>query len=94
MKRHLTYKGFSAAVDFDAEDEIFFGRIAGIQDEVGFHAETVSDLKQAFKDAVDNYIDVCAKIGKSPEKPFSGNVMVRIDPELHRRIAKMAELSG
>jgi predicted HicB family RNase H-like nuclease len=55
------YKGYSARVEFDDEDEIFVGRIAGINDVVGFHADTVEDLKAAFHEAVDDYLATCAR---------------------------------
>ncbi len=90
----MTYKGFSARIEFDAEDEIFFGKVAGIADGVGFHAETVEDLKSAFHEAIDDYIETCAKIGKNPQKPYSGKMMFRVDPEVHAQAAKAAELSG
>ena len=67
----MSYKGYTARVEFDAEDEIFFGHLAGINDIVGFHSDTVADLKAAFHEAVDDYVETCAKIGKTPEKPFS-----------------------
>jgi len=90
----MTYKGYSARVDYDAEDEIFFGRIAGIADGVGFHGQSVGELKAAFHEAVDDYLETCRKIGKQPEKPYSGKMMFRVDPETHRRAAIAAELSG
>jgi len=90
----LHYKGYSARIEFDDEDEIFVGHIAGIRDVIGFHAETVSDLKAAFREAVDDYIETCAKIGKEPQKPYSGKVMFRINPETHRKAAIAAELAG
>ncbi|MBL8570201.1 MAG: type II toxin-antitoxin system HicB family antitoxin [Phreatobacter sp.] len=90
----MTYNGYTARVEFDADDEIFFGRIAGVRDGVGFHADTVADLKKAFHEAVDDYIETCAKIGKSPQKPYSGNLMLRIDPAVHARAALAAELAG
>ncbi|KAA5604453.1 type II toxin-antitoxin system HicB family antitoxin [Roseospira marina] len=90
----MTYKGYSARIEFDADDEIFVGHIAGIQDRVGFHADTVADLKTAFHEAVDDYLDACIKVGKAPQKPYSGKVMFRVDPEVHRRAAMAAELAG
>jgi len=90
----MSYRGYSARVDFDAEDEIFVGHIAGIRDVVGFHADTVVELKAAFHEAVDDYLDLCAKAGKDPQKPFSGNLMLRVGPEVHSRAALAAELSG
>jgi len=94
MTNVMTYKGYSARVDYDDEDGILFGRIAGIRDGVGFHADTVDDLRHAFREAVDDYLATCARIGKEPQKPYSGRVMFRISPEVHRRAALAAELSG
>ena len=89
-----SYKGYMARVEFDAEDEIFVGRLAGVNDVVGFHADTVEGLKAAFHEAVDDYLATCRKAGKSPEKPFSGRVMFRVAPETHARAALAAQLSG
>lgn len=90
----MSYKGYSARIEFDEEDEIFVGRIAGIADVVGFHAESVAELKAAFHEAVDDYVETCTKIGKEPQKPYSGKVMFRVKPETHRKAAIAAELSG
>lgn len=90
----LNHKGYSARVEFDAEDDIFFGRIAGIRDGVSFHSDTVAGLKAAFREAVDDYLDTCARIGKTPLKPYSGNLMLRVSAETHARAATAAELSG
>ncbi|MER9236181.1 type II toxin-antitoxin system HicB family antitoxin [Mesorhizobium sp. M0622] len=90
----MTYKGYSARIDYDDDDEIFFGRIAGIRDGVSFHAETVAELKAAFHEAVDDYVETCAKIGKSPQKPYSGNLMLRVDPSVHSKVALAAEVAG
>jgi len=61
---------------------------------ISFHADGVADLKAAFHEAVDDYVETCAKIGKEPQKPFSGKVMFRINPETHKKAAIAAELSG
>lgn len=90
----MNYKGFQARIEYDESDEILVGRIAGIQDVIGFHGDSVAALKAAFHEAVDDYIETCAKIGKIPQKPHSGKVMFRIDPEIHRKAAIAAELSG
>lgn len=90
----MSYKGFAARIDYDDDDGVFFGRAVGISDGSGFHADSVSDLRKAFRDAVDDYLETCAKVGKTPQKPYSGNVMLRIDPELHARAALAAELAG
>jgi predicted HicB family RNase H-like nuclease len=70
MNKMLAYKGFVARVEFSAEDSAFIGRIAGINDIIGFHAESVPELTSAFHEAVDDSIETCARIGKAPEKAF------------------------
>lgn len=90
----MTYNAYSARVDYDDGNGIFVGRIAGICDGVSFHAESVSDLREAFHEAVDDYLETCAKVGKEPQKAFSGNMMLRVAPEVHRRASIAAELSG
>ena len=90
----LTFRGYSATVEFDSEDMILTGRIAGLNDVIGFHAETPAALVEAFHEAVDDYLETCAKAGKQPDKAFSGNVMFRVPPELHSRIARAAQLAG
>jgi predicted HicB family RNase H-like nuclease len=90
----MAYKGYSARIEYDDEDRIFFGRLAGIRDGVGFHADTVADLRAAFEEAVDDYLETCAKVGKEPQKPYSGKMMFRVRAEVHQRAALAAELAG
>jgi predicted HicB family RNase H-like nuclease len=90
----MSYKGHHARVEYDGDDGIFVGHIAGINDVVGFHAESVSELQAAFREAVDDYVATCARIGKDPEKPYSGQLMVRVDPEVHAKVALAAQLAG
>ncbi len=90
----MNYKGYTARIEYSDEDECFVGHIAGIRDIVGFHAESVAELKAAFHDAVDDYLDTCEKLNKAPQRPFSGNVRLRVTPELHANLATLAEASG
>ncbi|WP_438268445.1 type II toxin-antitoxin system HicB family antitoxin [Mariluticola halotolerans] len=94
MKKNLSYQGYQASVEFDAEDDIFVGRVLGINDVVGFHADDVKTLKQAFAEAVDDYLATCRKLGKTPEKLFSGNLMLRIAPSVHAKASLAAEAEG
>lgn len=94
MSSVMTYKGYSARIEYDDRDGILFGQIAGIGDGVGFHANSVEGLRSAFREAVDDYLATCARIGKEPQKPYSGRMMFRVDPEVHRKAAIAAELSG
>ena len=90
----LNYKGYAARVEFDADDRLFVGHVAGVRDVVGFHATSVDALEAAFREAVDDYVATCAKIGKTPQRTYSGQLMLRVDPEVHARAARAAELAG
>ena len=80
MSNVMNYKGYSARIEYDDEDGILFGQIAGIRDGVGFHADNVEELRSAFHEAVDDYLATCAKAGKAPQKPYSGRIDVPCQP--------------
>jgi len=61
---------------------------------VGFHAESVGGLVEAFHEAVDDYLETCGRIGKPAEKPYSGKLMLRVKPEVHAQAALAAQLAG
>lgn len=90
----MTYKGYAARVEYSDEDQCFIGRIAGIRDVIGFHGDSVASLRAAFEEAVDDYLETCAKLNRDPQRPFSGNLMLRIPPEVHAAVATAAEVSG
>ncbi|TMJ20077.1 MAG: type II toxin-antitoxin system HicB family antitoxin [Alphaproteobacteria bacterium] len=94
MTSILKHKGYAARVEFDADDRIFFGHIAGIEDGVGFHSDTVDGLVAAFEEAVEDYLETCARAGKQPDKPYSGVVYLRVDPGTHAEAAIAAQLAG
>lgn len=90
----MTYKGYTARIVFDERDEILVGRLLGIRDVIGFHADNVADLRVAFEEAVDDYLETCAKLGKRAEKPASGKLMLRIPPEVHGAALVAAQAAG
>ena len=90
----LEYKNYFATVHFDADDEVFHGKIIGINDLVSFEGTTVKDLKIAFHEAVEDYLETCKELGKEPEKAYKGSFNVRIPSELHREAARMASLNN
>ncbi|MHC1725652.1 MAG: type II toxin-antitoxin system HicB family antitoxin [Syntrophobacteraceae bacterium] len=94
MKNTMTYKGYAARVEYSEEDGCFVGHVAGIADVVGFHGETVAELRAAFEEAVEDYLEASAKIGRAPQKPYSGKMMLRIPPELHAKASIAARISG
>ncbi len=90
----LTYKGYTGVIDLDIDDEILHGEVVDLKDTITFQAESVSDMKKAFQDSVDDYLDFCALEGLQPEKPFSGKFILRVGPEKHKVINKAALHSG
>ena len=94
MKNILKHNGYAARVEFDPDDCIFVGHIDGIEDGVGFHSDSAKGLVAAFHEAVEDYLETCKAQGKTPEKPFSGNVFLRVDPATHAKAATAARLSG
>jgi len=90
----MQHKGYAARIEYSDEDKCFVGHIAGIRDVVGFHGETVDELRAAFEEAVEDYLETCERAGLSPQRPYSGKVMLRLSPELHAEIAMKAEASG
>ncbi len=90
----MTYKGYPARIEYSDEDACFVGRVAGIQDIISFHGESVKEIRQAFKEAMDFYLETCAERGETPNKPYSGKLMLRVPPELHAGVAAAAEVSG
>ncbi len=90
----MSYKNYSARIEYSDEDGCFIGHLAGIRDVVGFHGESVSELRSAFEEAVDDYLATCEKLNRSPQRPYSGKVMLRLDPSIHARVAMQAESQG
>ncbi|MBN1924325.1 MAG: type II toxin-antitoxin system HicB family antitoxin [Prolixibacteraceae bacterium] len=94
MKDILQYKGFIGSVHFSADDEVFFGKIEGINDLVTFEGSSVKELTDAFHFVVDEHIKDCERENIEAEKSYRGSFNVRISPELHRRIATSAKTRG
>src|SRR5438067_10377259 len=90
----MEHRGYLGAVAFDDQDNVFHGRVLGIRDTVTFEGTSVSDLRRAFRDSVDDYVDMCAERGEEPDRPFSGQFIVRMAPELHRAISLRAVQEG
>lgn len=85
---------FNKRVNYDEEAKIFHGEVVGLRDVITFQGTSVDELEQAFRDSVDEYLDFCKELGRAPEKPFSGKLMLRLPPEIHERAAYQAKSSG
>jgi len=94
MSKMMEYQGYHAQIEYDADDEIFVGKVYGIADSLNFHGSSVSELEAMFHQSIDNYLAMCKETGKSPDKEFKGSFNVRISPELHREISLQAAQEG
>lgn len=90
----MEYKGYVGHVIFDDDADIFHGEIINTRDVITFQGKTVEEIRQAFYESVDEYLEWCKERNKTPEKPFSGKLVVRIPPALHRSIFLSAKQEG
>jgi predicted HicB family RNase H-like nuclease len=90
----MTYKGYQATIEFDDEAEIFHGEVTGLRDVITFQGKSVAELKKAFRDSVEDYLAFCKERGEEPERPFSGQFMVRTGPQAHRMAVLAARAKG
>jgi predicted HicB family RNase H-like nuclease len=90
----MNYKGYAGKVEYDPDGNILHGEVIGIRDVVTFQGRSVEEIQKAFRDSVDDYLAFCKERGEQPDKPCSGNFVVRIDSELHRQANILASASG
>ena len=94
MRDVLKYKEFLGSLHYNSDDEIFYGKLEGIDDLVTFEGTSVEELKAAFHEAVEDYINICRESGKQVYKAFKGSFNIRIKPELHKKAAKKSAELG
>jgi predicted HicB family RNase H-like nuclease len=87
----MEYRGYRGAVYYSAQDRLLHGRILGIEDVVNFEGADVDELGQAFHEAIDDYLALYEKLGRAPDREYSGRIPLRIDSALHRRVAIAAD---
>jgi predicted HicB family RNase H-like nuclease len=83
----LNHKGYSGSIEIDLQHDCLFGKLLFINDAVIYQGKNLPELKESFKNAVDEYLDTCAEMGREPDKQFSGSFNIRIDPKMHKRLA-------
>lgn len=83
----MEYKGYVGVVGFDDEAGIFHGEVVNTRDVITFQGKSVAEIKKAFRESVDDCLQFCKKRGEEPDKPFSGKLVLRMDPALHRALA-------
>lgn len=90
----LEYKGYKGIVEFDDDGGIFHGEVMDTRDVITFQGTSVKQLGQAFRESIDDYLEFCKERGEKPDRPFSGRLMLRLPPSLHRQIYTEARRQG
>ena len=91
MKDCMEYEGYYGSVHYSDEDEVFFGKIQFIRSLVSYEGTSVKTLKEAFYEAVDDYLESCEEQGIAPEKTFKGSFNIRVGTDLHREASLYAQ---
>jgi predicted HicB family RNase H-like nuclease len=90
----MHYKGYEASVEFDEDAVSFHGEVLNLRDVITFQGASAEELKQAFADSVEDYLAFCRERDEEPEKPFSGQFIVRTEPVLHKAVSLAAKREG
>ena len=91
----MEYKGYVAGpIDFDPDDGTFSGTVLGLSDVIHFEGSSAEELRDSFRGSIDEYLTICAEKGRQPDRPFSGKMLVRATPELHRKATMRAAAEG
>jgi predicted HicB family RNase H-like nuclease len=91
----MEYRGYTAGpIDFNAEENTFSGTVTGLKDVIHFEGKTAKELARAFRESVDSYLKFCEETGQEPDRPYNGKILLRTEPELHRKAALRAAVQG
>ena len=90
----MKYKGYQAKVEVDPDSGVVYGRVIDTRDVIYFEATDVEQLKREFEVSINDYLTMCAEHGEDPDRPYSGNVPLRISPAVHRAAALAASAAG
>ena len=94
MATTMKHKDYIATVEYDDDSNLFHGEVANLRDVVTFQGRSVAELKKAFRESIEDYLEFCAKRGEEPERPVSGKFVVRVAAEVHSRVAAAAVREG
>ena len=65
-----------------------------MRDVITFEGETVAELRTALNESVEDYLEFCTERNENPEKPYSGKLLVHVEPELHKTLVIQARKNG
>jgi predicted HicB family RNase H-like nuclease len=90
----LKYKGYTGHAEYDDEAGIFHGEVLDLRDVITFQGRSVKEIERSFRESIDDYLTFCSERGEEADKPFSGRLMLRLPPEVHRKAYVSARWEG
>ena len=90
----MTVDGYKAKIEYDPDLDQFRGEILGLNGGADFYGKNPKELRSEFKKSLQTFLEVCAEKGIEPRRSYSGKFNLRISPELHERLAIVAEAEG
>ena len=90
----MTLDGFSAKIEYDAELDVFRGEILGLSGGADFYGKNPKELRTEFKKSLQVFLEVCREKGIEPRRNYSGKFNLRISPDLHEKLAIVAQAEG
>jgi predicted HicB family RNase H-like nuclease len=92
---HLEYKGYYGSIEYSKEDKCLYGKVLGMtKDCILYEGNTIEELENDFRDAIESYLEGCKELGIKPRKGYNGVLNIRIPSEIHSRVAMIAEKTG
>lgn len=86
--------GYHAKIEYDPDLDQFRGEILGLNGGADFYGKNPKELRSEFKKSLQTFLEVCAEKGIEPRRSYSGKFNLRIPPELHERLAIVAQAEG
>ena len=90
----MTLEGYNAKIEYDAELDVFRGEILGLAGGADFYGKNPRELRAEFKKSLQVFLEVCREKGIEPRRNYSGKFNLRIPPELHEKLAIVAQAEG
>lgn len=90
----MTVEGYQAKIEYDPEIDLFRGEILGLTGGADFYGRNPKELRAEFRKSLEVFLAVCKEKGIEPRRSFSGKFNLRIPPELHEKLAIVAQAEG
>lgn len=90
----MTFDGYNARIEYDADLDMFRGEILGLNGGADFYGKNPKELRAEFKKSLQVFLEVCSEKGIEPRRNYSGKFNLRIPPELHEKLAIVAQAEG